>query len=418
MPTPNYNFDVQTADIARRQKIADALSSGQLVPMQNLSQLPGGVAGGAMAFAAPIIQALLGKRMQENLKTERSDLTQRYESGLSEGMQNYYSTYNGDTEHGVKGDPRKAIANAIASNHPALREFAMKQAAEWSKGQLTPKDLAGYANPQDVVSSPNDPSKWTGKRDIKDSGGILYDGNTAKVVTLEGPQPTFPVINGDRYQKSPSTGAEKKLDNAPKVTVGVHPTVVNAGQKAGMQEYFKNAATQVGDLGKIATQAQNNKQSIAELRSLDSNGIFSNVQTGPATFLSNLGQGLGIQVDTSKLGNTEAYNALTTELWQGLVSKYGGNRGVTQQEAAEIKKMLPQAASSPQARQQLFNILDRAADRQIAQYQSANAAFAEASKADDPTIFSQKFQGVYTPTPNQPAPVTQPKSKQPTVSNW
>jgi hypothetical protein len=414
----NYDYDTQQADIARRQKIADALTTGQLVPMQQLQKLPNNFAGGAMAFAAPIIQAMLGKKMQGNVNSDKEALTKRYEGDLSAGMSNFYNTANGDPAAGTKGDMRKAIADAIAANHPALREFAMKQAGEWNKGQLTPKDLAAYANPNTVIANPNDPSTWQGKSELGEVDGMVYDKNARSIVELGGPRPTTRTVGGDLYQQSPSTGGMKKLDNAPKITthVGVNPVI--QGQKAGMQEYFKNAANQVGELGKVATQAQGNLQSIAELRNLDSQGIFSNVQTGPATFLSNLGQGLGIQVDAKKLGNTEAYNALTTELWQGLVSKYGGNRGVTQQEAVEIKKMLPLAATSPQARQQMFGILENAAKRQIQQYESANQAFAKGAKMDDPEVFANEFKGIYTPAPNQPAPVTQPKSKTPTVSNW
>ena len=74
--------------------------------------------------------------------------------------------------------------------------------------------------------------------------------------------------------------------------------------------------------------------------------------------------------------------------------------------------MLPLAASSPQARQQLYSILNNVSDRQIAQYRNANKSFANAVKMDDPTMFSEEFADVYMPQPSTPSPVTQPAGGQ------
>ena len=90
------------------------------------------------------------------------------------------------------------------------------------------------------------------------------------------------------------------------------------------------------------------------------------------------------------------------------MAKYGGNRGVTKDEAMEIKKLLPLATNSPQARQQLFTVLENVGGRQIAQYQSANDAFARASLAEDPTIFSKEFGNVFTPSPGRTQPALPP----------
>ena len=431
----NYDYDTESADIARRQKIADALQAQSLQPMNLPLRGPAGI----LSAAAPIIQALLAKKQQDGLKADRAALTQRYQDDLSQGMQKYYDTAMGKTTTSMTGgpnpdgsdgshlmqttsapNPRQAIMDAIASNHPVLKEFGMKQMAEQAaldkKNQLSAKDLLPYANPASIMANQQDPTKWQPKNNLQEVGGVVYDPDTKSIVQLSGPTPVQKVVNGDLYELNPSTGLSKKLDNAPKVSVAVNPTI--AGQKAGMQAYWEGAGKKVNALGEIAQQASNNKQTISELRQLDANGIFSNTPSGSATFLSNLGQAVGVPVDVSKLGNTETYNALTTELWQGLVAKYGGNRGVTADEAKEIKKMLPLAGNSPQARQQLFNILDRLSDRQIAQYEHANSAFAKAVKMDDPEMFSQQFQGIFNPAPNTPSPTTKPSGKGPTVSNW
>jgi len=431
----NYDYDTENSDITRRQKIADALQAQALQPMN----LPLRGKASILNAVAPIVQALIASKSQEGLKADRAALTQRYSDDLAQGMQKFYDTSMGGTDTQMVGgpnpdgtdgshlfqtarapNPRQAIADALASNHPVLKEFAMKQMAEQAaldkKNQISPKDLLPYASPASILANQSDPSKWAPKANLDKIGDVVFDPETRSIVKLGGPEPTRTTIGGDLYQASPSTGEYKKLDNAPKVSVAVNPVI--AGQKAGMQAYWEGAGKKVNALGEIAQQASNNKQTIAELRQLDANGIFSNSPTGTATFLSNLGQAVGVPVDVAKLGNTETYNALTTELWQGLVAKYGGNRGVTADEAKEIKKMLPLAGNSPQARQQLFNILDRLSNRQIAQYESANKSFAKAAKMDDPELFSDQFQGVFNPAPNTPSPTTPPTRKGVTVSNW
>lgn len=431
----SFNYDSQLADIEQRQKIADALASGSLAPLQ-------GVSAGGM-YAAPhwtealgkVLQAYAASKGREQIKSDRTALADKYNTELAKGAENFYRTSEGYSEPSlartpnadgtpqtvsVPGNPRKAIFDALASGHPVLQQMAMQQLAAQQKGVVTLEKLSALATPESVLANPNNPAKWVPKRELKgmQPGEVLIDaaGNIATPgAGATGGQPSTSApggtpsgqgwdtisIGGDLYQRT-ATGL-KKLDNAPKVAVSMNPVI--QGQKAGMSEYFKGAAEQVKALGERARQASDIKQTLTELQALDQQGIFSNVTTGPATFLSNLGQAAGVKVDTSKLGNTEAFNALTTDLWQGLISKFGGNRGVTQQEAAEIKKMLPLAASSPQARQTLYILLNNVADRQIKQFGAANKSFAQAALSEDPTKFSEGFGETYLPEPVAPTPV-------------
>lgn len=419
-----YDYDVEAEDLRRRQAVLDAMQQQSMSPIDVQSS------NGIVARASPLqgmaklLQAYVANKGTEALKAEKANLATQANEDLRSGLEQYYRTSQGyDAPSMVKqpnpdgslqtsrmaADPKKAIFDALSSKHPLVRDLGMQQLQQMGKQQLTPKDLLAISTPESVLTNPNNPQAWLPKRELKAvaPGEILLDssGNVTTPGTGKGRQgnPGWEtvVINGDLYQKT-ATGL-KKLDNAPKVNVNANPVIM--GQKAGMQEYFKNAASQVDALGKVATNATQMKQTLSELQGLDSQGIFSNVTSGPATFLSNLGQIAGVKVDPAKLGNTETFNALTTDLWQGLVSKYGGNRGVTQQEAAEIKRMLPLATSSPQARQQLYRVLNNVADRQIMQYQNANKAFAQSALRDDPTIFSQGFGDVYVPTPSTPNPV-------------
>lgn len=404
---PTYNYETEQAAIARKQKIADAMMSGQLLPNQQMSH-PGGQRSWLEALL-PAAQAMLGNHMSKGVEAKQAGLTERYNKDLQEGMNAFGQT--------AGTDRNKAIQDALASNHPVLREYAMKEAAKRAEGMVQPKDLVAISQPQSVLANQSDPSKWLPKEEIGEVGGMLYDKNTKNSIALNGPGPEQKEYKGDLYEKNASTGQWKKLDNAPKISVPVHLSNVNQAQRAGMGAFFTNAAKKVDELGTLAQTATGLKQSLAELENLDSQGIYSNVTSAPATYLANLAQVAGVPVDTKKLGNTESYNAIITDVWQGLVSKYGGNKGVTKDEATEIKKMLPLAASSPQARKQINQILGNVANRQIQQYEYANQSFAKAAQADNPSLFDMGV-GVYTPQPNQPKPTTPKAPSKPSVSNW
>lgn len=431
-PQPTYDYDLEQDSIMRKQRLLEAMSQGAMNPQ------PSGAKGkyAALGGVSQILQALMGTFGQQKLTEQKAALGERYKKDLTTGMDKFMKTSEGAPtpnfvmqNDGMGGapdevranpNPRKAALEALASNHPVLRELGMKQltAKPDLSGQITAKDALGHMDPKSVVQNPLDPTKWMPKSDVRVIDNAPVDVGDRKMTPLA---PNFPMYSdpvkmgdGDLYQGNNLTGKLSKLDNAPKVNVNSSSTNVAAGQKEGLKTYFESAAKKVEALGNMASSAQDNKNTLAELANLDAKGIFSNVTSGPAEFLSNLGQVAGVAVDTNKLGNTEVYNALTTDLWQGLVSKYGGNRGVTADEAKEIKKMLPLAATSPEARQQLFTVLGNVADRQIAQYQTANDAFARAAQMEDPTVFSKEFGKIYTPSPGQTQPaLSGPKSGAP-----
>lgn len=419
---PTYDYETESDALKRRQAIADAMQMSSLKPME-LPQQPGVKASWTQALAK-LMEGYVAGKSAEAVKTDRTTLADRYAKDTSDAFSQFEATSQ------LPDGGRKAVLDALASRNPAIRQYAMQVAAKQQEGRLTPKDLSAHATSDSVLKDPTNPASWTPKRKLDQAtpGNVLYDEGGA-VANLTQPAGTAPVgqpglpsgpgwgtrkLEGDLYQEA-GTGL-KKLDNAPKTNVTVAPVI--AGQKAGLEKYWSKAAEHVDALGQVAGQASALKQSVAELRQLDANGIFSNATSGPATLLTNIGQLVGVKVDAAKLANTETYNAVTTDLWQGLVSKFGGNRGVTKEEAVEIKKMLPLAASSPQARQQLFTILDNISTRQITQYTNANKSFAKAVKMDDPEVFAAEIGDVYKPMPTEPVAATKPGGAKPSVSNW
>lgn len=425
---PTYDYEVERSDLDRRQKLLEAMAQGAMGPMQTFQS--GGQTGKVSPFQvlAQLLQGYVAGKGQSDLKEQRAQLGQRYSEDLAKGMDQFYKTSEGTqvpslakapaadgTPQMVQqpGDKRKAILDLMASNHPVLRDMGMKlisQKPEADPYAILPKDALAHFDPTSVAKNPRDPATWAPKEDIRTLGERFWKVGKSGVENIGGVEYSDPLrmAGVGLVQGSNATGKLDVIDKAPKTDIRVNSSPVVGGQKAGMEAYFKSAANKVEALGNLATTAQDNLNSLAELKNLDAKGIYSNVTSGPATFLSNLAQAAGMQVDANKLANTENYNAITTDLWQGLVAKYGGNRGVTKDEALEIKKLLPLATNSPQARQQLFTVLENVGGRQIAQYQSANDAFARASLAEDPTIFSKEFGNVFTPQPSRTQPALPP----------
>ena len=412
-------------DLETRKRIAELMSG--IATQQLQAPTSGGVAGRLPGWA-PLVQALAGGlagMQQKSIAEGQQNILQQQAEGdqLSLDMLMKARQIQPPTE--IAGPPqpgqtmpvmpgsggefspeyKSALLSMIAKGSPRLQPFAKAELEHVNKNMLGPVDLAGRATLGSIQANPNDPSQWKAKQDVHAAEGNIYNvDETGGVTRLGGSSYADPLlINGDLYQNEQGTGKLIKLDNAPKVTVG-GSQIVNAGQKEGMGAYWKNAANTVDALGQQAQSAQNNLNSLAELKNLHEKGVFSNAPSGIQSFAANLGQAFGIPVDEAKLANTETYNAGITDLWQGLVSKYGGNRGVTKEEAEEIKKMLPLASSSPKAREQIFSVLENVARRQINQYHSANRRFAKAVKMDDPEMFAEEFGNIYNPGPKQTQP--------------
>lgn len=376
--TLSIPFAVDQQALSRRSQLLDAMQA------QILQSKPGFTANGR--YYGPQLGDALGDiasayivgKKRAGLEQDQKDLTQKYLTGKNAAVQQLMSAMSGQGSGGM--DPRAAAMAAATSPYPEVAKIGQSYLSAGLKplapGEVTIDQFGNIRSPS-MPAGPN---------------GAPASGQGYETVN----------IGGDLYQKT-ATGL-KKLDNAPKINLAVH-TPVQFGQKAGAETYFQTAAKKVDALGQAASTASDIKQTIADMQALDAKGVFSNVTSGPVTFLSNLGQALGVKVDTSKLSNTEAYRALSTDLWQKFVAKMGGNRGVTAEEAAQIKQMVPLAAQSPQARAQLYHIMNGIADRQIAQYHNADKAFAAAAAAGDPRVFQQGFGDVYTPEPQAPATV-------------
>jgi hypothetical protein len=165
---PTYDYEAEKAGLDRRQQLINALQQQALQPLNLPRQ--GSVQAAASPLAAiggPIAQALIANYAQGQQKEQQAELTSRYKQDLSSGIEKFMNTSQGSpavqaslpnpfdgtsrTEQigaAVPGDPKKAMLEALASNHPVLQQLGMSQLQGMGKkDQLSKKDLlslSGY----------------------------------------------------------------------------------------------------------------------------------------------------------------------------------------------------------------------------------------------------------------------------------
>lgn len=418
---------------AQRQALAKTLGQQAMG-----SWVPQG--GGAMPGWAPLAQAIQGylagkmnseasAGQQKLLAEQQAEMQARTAADMGAMLKSRQLTPSQQFDFGPEnldevvgktvlpptgGPDSREYKDALirAMTNPQLAKVAEEELKNYNSRQVSPDKLAPRASLQSIQQNPGDFTKWGAKDNPLVVDGQVFNAREGNPLQHMGGQQyaePFRGPDGELYQNAMFGGKIEALNKAPKVNVG--GTTI-AGQKAGSEAFFKHAAEQVHGLGQQAYAAQQSLESLSNLQRMEQEGIFSNVTTGPAEWLTNFGQALGVNVDASKLGNTTAFNAEINKLWTQAVSQAGGARGLTKEETAEIKKMLPLAASSPEARAIITRNMVAASQRQIAQYNQANEAFARAVQADDPTVWSSAMKGVYlAPKVNVPKPAaTAPKA--------
>lgn len=385
---PTYDFEAEADAIKRKQAIADALQQSALAPMQMPTQ-PGVKLSGVNVLAK-LLEGYVARKKSDEAKADRTALSRRYSDELKSGVEQYYKTMQGYEAPSlalapnadgspqmvkVPGDRKKAIFDALASNHPVLRDLALQQLKEEGKNQLTPKDLLSIATPESVLANIANPAAWKPKRELKAfaPGEVLLDssGNYATPGNPSG-QPPFGLqtIGGDLYQVSPT--GYKKLDNAPRVNV---TNTINTGDNALMKKLGESTADLINAARTGKQQAQQMLFTANRLEELNNKGVFSGPTANIATTLGAFAQTLGVPVDQNKLGRSEEYNAiLAQQVAKVLTAGSGVGRSMTDEDRKRFEQQFPQLVSTPQGRQQIISMLRNSAvqDLQYANQVEAN----------------------------------------------
>lgn len=398
-------FDMQSGleEVATQKALAQMLMQSALGGSGQGQMVSGHyVAPSPLAALLPLANIMASRSISDKAKTQQEALGAEYNQRLQEGMKNYFDLRDGKPSvplqvpmaegqpqpmsKAVPGDLRAAAIAAMTSGLAPLQKLGESDINSMNKGPIDAKDLLPYADPSSIPAlMTKGLAGFQPKPDVRETEGSFYNVAGGKVAPLGGA--TFgPIVtvDGDKYQAGPG-GKLRKLDNAPKVSVSMNP-VIN-GSKAGMEEWAKLAGKQVNDMATQANAAVELRGKLAQLGQLSDSGVFNGPTSGAATWLGGLLQAAGMPSDVLKVGNSQAYNSVAQEAVQKLIGQYGGNRGITASEAEQIRQVVPQLSSSPQARKVLTQILDTAAQRSIANYKIASQRYSQALRAENPELF-------------------------------
>ena len=369
-------YDSQLMEMRHGQRLADMLRMNAMQPIQSVSNSP-------LASISPLqvmAQALMGysaNRAGNKHMEDMRNLSQTMERDKQAGLAQFNDEY--------ATDPNKAIFNLMAARSPVLQAMGKTL----SKGTVQPKDLIKAATNESILTSKGNPAGLVPKLELKtvEPGKPLMDqgGNIVNPASVQpGAAPNYQTINGDLYGVT-QTGMDQ-INKAPRTSVST--TVVNGPQRQGLDEVFKKGAQLTFDLGEQARGAVESLHSLDNLANLDKQGIFSNLTSKPSEFITNVAQAVGAPLPkdvVDKLSNTTAYNSEIINVWQKYIAQIGTNKGLTKEEAMDIKDSLPKAAHSPEARAKIIELMRRAAMRTIDNHRNAVNAYSQSYQSQDPS---------------------------------
>lgn len=449
------NLQAEALALRRKQALAEALLGRSFQGIPN-PQNPGRLAS-PISPLAPLAQAATGAlagRSGRQAEEGQAAFAGKYNQQMAEAIKQYMNQREGSpgtpaipatgpTEFAsptsgalagpaTPGDPRGAAVSALTSGFPTLQGLGTMDLQNIQKNQLTSKDLLqleGYDPKTKVLAAQLAQSGMPmqqiltvlgPKQDVRISEGNVVDVSEGTPKQLgyvgaewetnpDGSPKITQVLGADGkpepYQRNLRSGELKKLDNAPKISTTVNSQSIMKGPAAGAEKTFELAAKTVSELGDKARAAQKVTEQVQRLKAIEATGVFSNATTGVQTFMTNLAQAVGVTLSPEKikaLANSENFQSIATDMWQQVISQLGGNRNVTAPEAERIEQIIPQLRTSPQARAELYGIMNNMAERDMNRFKVANKAYTEALTAGDPSIWQRQFEQVMLPQAEGP----------------
>ncbi len=325
----------------------------------------------------------------------------------------YQKDYAGAVNQMQGMDPKAQLAFAMQSQFPQIRGMAPQlQKRQWEQ--------ADKADDRAFQTRQKGGEMVAGSGDVQ--GGLKLLSGLGAPEGYTPPAPKAPQFGrdpgGNTYGLTYDKSGTAHLTYAPKehktsVSVANNPMI--QGQKAGMEAWAKEAVKSVAEMG---TQARNAQQVIGTLEQMDklnntklNGGPLANAQT----WMQGMAKTAGLKIDNARLSDSQYFSSIAADAAQRVIGQYGGNRGVTKDEAALIQQTVPQLQQSPEARALLSRTLKAVALRNIQQYQEANKQLGQALKAEDPSQFefgSTMLPAAPMPQAQEPmgAPSNQPMS--------
>ena len=369
----NFDYETERANLQRQQMLVDALMQRSMQPQQ-----PQFIQNGAGTFytgpgvlgtlAQTIGGAMAANNRQKDIDAKTAALKEQYNTGLKEGMDQYFQVRDGvpppSAEVGggpaMPGDPRRAAVEAVVSNYPQLQELGkMDLAAMAKKNQETFSNPVTEKGPDGSLISVQYGNQ--GSRRVV-QGAIPFEKPMAVADRVIDPSaPTRPLadystkggetlnIGGDLYQRD-SNGTLHKLDNAPKTNISVNNSSVNKGESEFMKKVGTEAADDYIKAKQAKVAAQRTIQSMDKLEQLDKqNKLYTGPLANVAMQAGTLAESLGMNVDKQRLASSQAYQGeLMAQMTQYLTGSLA--RSTTDKDMEILMAPMPQLLASPEGR--------------------------------------------------------------------
>lgn len=386
--------DATQQEILQRQALAQALMQKGLAGGPQGQMISGHYVGPGIGALLPLAQVMAGQKIGNAANAQMQGYEQTQREGLQKDLSSFLGQLRGSPgtpmgppdesgNMGVTGavpaDPYAALVGALTSKHPEMQGI----------GKTMLPTILGPKTPEKFGHDP----KYLVGPDGKRTAVLVGDAGTVKPVTGFTPDtkleatgqgqvwnpytgeakaylgekygPTT-MVNGEAVRFEERSGKPAQVANRPaqtKVTAAV-----NTGEDAYLKKRGGDKAELAGKVETSARAATDILRNVAQLRELDAKGTFSNPTAEAATFLSQIGQALGLPAQDAKTANSEAYRAEVRNLLISSMQQLGGAKGLSEKETQLVLEAFPNLDRSPQARQILFSTLERKAQQAQVEY--------------------------------------------------
>ena len=363
----------------RKRKVTEAMLQQSMSPMNPNRVASGGIAVPISPFEAlaQVAKMYFGKMGMEKADKELAGLAGENQKKVAEAMAGYEKTRMGDPgvqmptavdDEGnsnapnevapVKADPRRAIAEAMAS--PLLQKNALVQNDLKS---LQPRVL-GRTLVDGMGNTVATDSTWVADRQDQ------RESRMAEIEARKRADYNKPFLP-DGTPNTAYQDYEIKKAAAGKSTATANVSLPPAEKAFGV-ELAKLDAKELDDMRNSATKAQNGLARVSEMSKLAESGVYSGSFAEGRTGVANFFDTLGVPFDTKKLSNSQEYLKHAKELTLSLLKDGVGNNQISNADLKFVNETVPQLETNPQARKNLINYIQGRLQSSVDRFQAAD----------------------------------------------
>jgi hypothetical protein len=397
-------YDEQTADLQRRQRMAQMLQEQAMAPLES-QVAPGGmvVPTSPLLGLSKMLQAYIGGKAQKGVDAQRGELSQRstaeaqdFLRSLAPGAQRAMtpdaalaaslSAAPTEPQQMTSADRQVAIMQGAVSSNPRMQMAAqlaasMKPEASLKMGDINPKDFTPQSIAAAMASGDASRLEPTPKDDKPTvAGGMVWDPAQRKFVQIEG--------YADQAAAIAAAGRAAPAPDAPVAVMGPDgkPVYVNRSQAIGKTPYTATTLKQEQqELDKTRAQTQ---ASLSAQETLDNAAIL--LQHPGRTGATGKTALLGSIPGTDAYDFSKRLDSFKAQTFIPMVSALKGMGALSDAEGKKLSESvgaLDRSMSEEAFAQSLQQIMDSL-------YNKAQAAGLQVKKPD--------FSGGATPAPPPP----------------